>query len=52
MTSDPKTAKCEVCRREPERGWIEMENNGPIVPCWGCNHALWRAEMKRECQAT
>lgn len=30
--------KCEMCASEPERHWIEMPNNGPIVPCPLCNH--------------
>ncbi len=28
---------CAHCVREPERGWIEQDNNGPIVPCPVCN---------------
>lgn len=28
---------CQHCRNEPERGWIEQDNNGPIVPCPVCN---------------
>lgn len=29
--------ECIVCRGEPEPGYIEMPNNGPVVPCWSCN---------------
>lgn len=32
----PHLPGCEYCRREPEPGWIEQDNNGPIVPCF-CN---------------
>jgi hypothetical protein len=28
---------CFYCKAEPEAGWIEMPNNGPIVPCPVCN---------------
>lgn len=34
-------ALCPACEREPEPGYIEMENNGPIVPCWLCNREKW-----------
>jgi hypothetical protein len=29
--------KCPHCKGEPEPGWIEMPDNGPIVPCPLCN---------------
>ena len=32
-------AACPDCEREPEPGWIETDNNGPIVPCPVCNRA-------------
>lgn len=28
---------CVACKNEPEKGFIETDNNGPIVPCWKCN---------------
>lgn len=28
---------CEYCKGEPEPGWIEMDNNGPVVCCPVCN---------------
>jgi hypothetical protein len=28
---------CQYCKGEPEPGWIETPNNGPIVPCPVCN---------------
>ena len=28
---------CPQCKREAEPGWIELDNNGPIVPCMVCN---------------
>ena len=28
---------CHYCKGEPEAGWIETPNNGPIVPCPVCN---------------
>lgn len=28
---------CRNCDGEPEPGWIETLNNGPIVPCPICN---------------
>jgi uncharacterized OB-fold protein len=28
---------CYYCKGEPEAGWIEIPNNGPIVPCPVCN---------------
>lgn len=27
---------CGYCRKEPEPGWIETDNNGPIVRCPFC----------------
>lgn len=27
---------CPYCENEPEPGWIETENNGPIVRCPFC----------------
>ena len=47
---------CEYCKGEPETGWIETENNGPIVACPVCNpngerEREWqRAEMERDRQ--
>lgn len=29
--------KCPHCKGEPEPGWIEMPDNGPVVPCPVCN---------------
>ena len=29
--------KCFYCKNEPEPGWLETDNNGPIVPCPICN---------------
>lgn len=29
--------ECFYCQGEPEPGWIETDNNGPIVPCIVCN---------------
>ncbi len=29
--------RCEYCRNEPEPGWIDTDDNGPIVPCPVCN---------------
>lgn len=54
---DP-TDGCEYCATEPDRGWIEMPNNGPIVPCPICNpmsenELAWEnAEKQRENQTT
>ncbi len=28
---------CHYCERESEPGWLETDNNGPIVPCPFCN---------------
>lgn len=28
---------CRYCQGEPEPGYIEMPNNGPVVPCPICN---------------
>jgi hypothetical protein len=39
--SQPTDEPCPGCRGEPEPGWIEMPNNGPIVPCWLCNREKW-----------
>ncbi|MER9829197.1 hypothetical protein NKJ51_12520 [Mesorhizobium sp. M0134] len=34
-------ACCFYFEDEPEPGWIETDNNGPIVPCPVCNlHSL------------
>ena len=44
---------CVYCSGEPEPGWIEMPNNGPIVPCPICSpktekDIAWeRAERQR-----
>lgn len=39
MTRNPRTTKavCRYCEGEPELGWIETDNNGPIVRCPICN---------------
>lgn len=29
---------CDFCKGEPEPGWIETTDNGPIVPCPICNN--------------
>jgi hypothetical protein len=34
--------ECQHCKGEPEAGWIETPNNGPIVPCPFCNAASQR----------
>lgn len=45
---------CFYCKGEPETGWIETGNNGPIVPCPVCNPKTDReieydrAERQRE----
>lgn len=41
---------CEYCAREPEPGYIETDNNGPIVPCPFCNPETDydRAERQRD----
>jgi hypothetical protein len=28
---------CDHCKGEPEPGYIELLNNGPVVPCPFCN---------------
>ena len=35
--SEPEEPYCEYCQAESEPGWIETDNNGPIVPCPICN---------------
>lgn len=41
MTPDRERAQaareCFYCASEPEPGWIEMPNNGPIASCPICN---------------
>lgn len=34
---EPEPEACPACKGEPESGFIEMDNNGPIVPCRTCN---------------
>lgn len=34
---EPEPKACPACKGEPESGFIEMDNNGPIVPCRTCN---------------
>lgn len=34
---EPEPKACPACKGEPESGFIEMVNNGPIVPCRTCN---------------
>lgn len=36
---------CEYCANGPEPGWIETDNNGPIVPCPVCNTAKYRLAL-------
>lgn len=36
---------CENCRNEQVAGWIETDNNGPIVPCPCCNN---KSRFERE----
>lgn len=38
--------RCPGCRTEAEPGWIEMDNNGPIVPCWLCNREEWLKDSR------
>ena len=47
--SEAKLRGCDYCAGEPEPGWIEMRNNGPIVPCPICNNEddYDRAERQR-----
>lgn len=50
MTTDRK-AGCHYCAGEPEPGFIEMPNNGPIVHCPICNPEpddYTKAEMQRD----
>jgi hypothetical protein len=49
---------CDYCRGGPEPGWIETDNNGPIVNCPMCNEdksswleRVWKsAETQRDQQ--
>jgi hypothetical protein len=47
---DERTDKvCFYCEGEPEAGWIEMPNNGPIVACPICTERdpdTWREERE------
>lgn len=50
MQNDPslKTTRtpCPACKGEPEPEWIEMPNNGPIVPCHLCNRERGLADQR------
>jgi DNA-directed RNA polymerase subunit RPC12/RpoP len=37
---------CSYCAREPEPGWIEMNDNGPIVRCPVCEHRALRSRSQ------
>lgn len=37
MTQTANLGRCPCCKGEPEPGYIETGNNGPIVPCPMCN---------------
>ena len=43
---------CRYCEGEPEAGYIEMPNNGPVVPCPICNNEtdFDKAEAQRDAQ--
>lgn len=46
MSITAKQIGCPMCARESEPGWIETDNNGPIVRC-ACNperpeDVLWK----------
>jgi hypothetical protein len=47
-----KTTPCPHCAGEPEPGYIEMSDNGPIVPCPMCNKEtdFDRAERQKRMQ--
>lgn len=50
MTTERK-AGCHYCAGEPEPGFIEMPNNGPLVHCPVCNPEpddYTKAEMQRD----
>lgn len=36
-SKDAPVLGCSYCENEPEPGYIEIDNNGPIVPCPMCN---------------
>lgn len=49
---DEHTA-CYYCKGEPEPGYIEMPNNGPLVNCPICNpdpDDFTKAEQQRDMQ--
>jgi len=45
------SAQCLCCKGEPERGYIELPNNGQVVPCWMCNFDEWRRSGDRRSPA-
>lgn len=48
---------CLYCKGEQEPGWIETDNNGPIVACPVCNpngereREYYRALFQRQAQS-
>lgn len=42
------TSPCPVCKTEAEPGYIETDNNGPIIPCYFCNREKWIASLHCE----
>jgi hypothetical protein len=45
------SSPCLCCKNEPEPGYIELPNNGPVVPCWVCNFEEWRRSCDRRSPA-
>lgn len=37
---------CPACKGEPDPGYIEMPDNGPIVPCYLCNREEWLQDKR------
>lgn len=48
MADREQTTPCRVCRNEQEPGYLETDNNGPIVPCYWCNRAEWNKSLRCE----
>lgn len=46
--ADNQTTDCPVCKNEPEPGYLETDNNGPIIPCYWCNRAEWIKSLRCE----
>jgi hypothetical protein len=48
LEEERDVSECPYCKGEPEPGFIETSNNGPIVACPWCNKDYDTPQRRRE----